>query len=314
MCSLTTPVKNPIIMKINNRTDIAIRHFNLRNNTTESGLGPNKYFKPVNKLYKITKNTTMMKIFTSIITSYKMTNESKIMNYSFIFTTLFSLVFFILFVKLSCWQFSRASEKLDILQKTNSLNNTLILTEQNIKTINKLPEYTHVKLEGVWDNARTILLSNQFYNHAVGYNIITPFITDNYGILVNRGWIAKNNLKNLKKILSDSQNNTITLTAISRLSNTSQYIMGDNISINTDHTELQKLDITNPDLIKLFPYTLSNIYLQLLTTSEQKPVFVTDWQWTNISPDKHKAYALQWLTLAITTVLLYSYFCYKTLK
>lgn len=252
-----------------------------------------------------------------------MTKELKISNYSFIFMTLFSLVFFILFVKLSCWQYSRANEKLDILQKTGNLNNTPILRANNLNTINELPEYSHVKLEGQWDNTKSLLLSNQFHSHAIGYNVITPFIiksssAQKSAVLVNRGWIAKANLKNLGQILAQSDDSIITLTAITRLSNSSQYIMGDNIikpkQDNFYFTEIQKIDLTSPELIKIFPYVLSNRYLQLLSTYEQEPVFITNWQWTNIPPDKHKAYALQWLTLAITTFLLYSYFCYKTFK
>ena len=233
---------------------------------------------------------------------------NKVCNKKFICFSLLSLCFFILFVKLSMWQFKRAQEK----QQTLTY---LSLNEQpefkiTLDDITKSPEYKKIKLQGKWDTNKTILITNKYHNHQIGYHVITPFTLadQNITILINRGWTAHQ-----EKIPSLSHQHT-TVTGILKKTNNNQYIMGQNV-IGFSNTKIimQKLDLEAPELKQLINgHPLAPSYV-LLVAPEQHEL-VTDWQLINVPPHKHLAYAIQWVLLAITVVLLYSYLCYKTYK
>lgn len=264
-----------------------------------------------------------------------------------ILVSLLSLSFFTLFVKLSIWQYQRGLEKAYILKNISNISQIDSNKLRNNKNINMLDEYSLVKLNGYFKFEDTILLGNQNYNHTPGYHVITPFIINGqknnkyiHAVLVDRGFISNKKinqtaLRNLTsgsssindiypnpvnqpqdviKLLKNENYKQIQITGITKNSNTNQFILGENIinDKNLSFTLIQKLDLTDQKLLSLFKYEISNKYLRLLNPSDYG--FVLDWQWTNIPPEKHKAYSFQWLTLAITVVLLYSYFCFKSIK
>lgn len=248
----------------------------------------------------------------------------------FICLSVLSLSFILLFVKLSIWQYDRSIEKSQIIAKTQNISkdiNNNLETLNNIKIINKSDNYSLIKLYGSWDNQKSLILANQYHNHKLGFNLITPFIINNqHAVLVNRGWFNTLDLTTSNNLITIKDNShKIYITGIVNNSNSNQYIMGDNLSkippeklVKTpvknskDYIkyQIQKIDLENKNILNLFPYQLSKKYIKLISPKDQG--LILDWQWTNISPEKHKAYSLQWLLLAITTVLLYSYLCYKT--
>lgn len=233
-----------------------------------------------------------------------------------------SIIFFILFVKLSIWQFNRSIEKADLLQKINdslSLQSITTLNQEiNPLDINKITQYSQVTLEGYFDEKHSIILDNQYYQHQPGYHLITPFIlkNSNNAILINRGFITSQELSILNnKNYKYNNFDLIVIKGIVRNSNSHQYIMGDNLLKQRKFSNLpqiQKIDLNDSSIINLFNYPISGKYINLL--SPKSAGYILDWQWTNITPEKHKAYALTWLLLAFSVILLYSYFCYISIK
>lgn len=227
-----------------------------------------------------------------------------------------SLFFISLFIKLSIWQFERAKIKEQIIEKISHKNNIKDISSiNNLSNLSNLEEYSIVKLEGLFDYTKTIFLANQYHNHQVGFHVLTPFILNNKLksiILVNRGWIRSDQL------LSDyNKSDIINITGILRNSNKNQYIIGENVSKFSsknynDVYQIQKIDLGDTKLRLLFQQHLGHQYLQL--TEPKSFGYNTNWQLVNIPPEKHKAYAIQWLLLAISVVLLYSYLCYKTYR
>lgn len=225
-----------------------------------------------------------------------------------------TLSFIVLFVKLALWQFDRSNEKQLILDKIAGVSSaTQSHTPPIIKNAAELSstlEYTKIKLDGHFNNLKTIYLSNQFYDHTSGYHVITPFILadSNDAVLVNRGWVKAPS--DFAAKFPDNSAQNITLVGVVKDSS-NQYIMGSNFSKQASFLQIQRLDLAEIKQLKLFDYNLADKYLKLISPSEQG--FVLDWQWTNMPPEKHYAYAIQWLLLAITVILLYSCLCYKTL-
>jgi surfeit locus 1 family protein len=252
-------------------------------------------------------------------------------NKTMIIVGILSLFFTVVFIKLSMWQFARADEKAKIIEKFSQVSSPEASNIiNNLTKITTTDEYSVIQLQGYFDYSQTILLSNQYHEHQLGYHVLTPFVIkaelnlENnislQAILIDRGWIKLENLEFLanydeKRI---NQKSLYTLSGLIRNSNKNQYIIGDNVSKfstknNKEYYQIQKINLTDPVFSKLFTPQLHNKhYLQLLTPSNMG--FNLSWQLVNIPPEKHKAYAIQWLLLAITVILLYSYLCYKTYK
>lgn len=235
---------------------------------------------------------------------------------------LITLCFIYLFVKLSIWQFARAEEKKIILQKISNINNSNYNNKlNNILELNNAPEYTKVDLYGYFDYKNTIFLSSQYSNHKFGYHVITPFILNNMldnnqnriAILVDRGWV--DSLNNLDRYFNNN-NIKLNISGIIKNSNNNQYIMGNNLNkinnINKNIYIIQKINPESDKTKKIFPYQIADTYIRLI--SPKSHGYILNWQWTNISPEKHFAYAIQWILLAISILLLYSYLCYKAIE
>ncbi|MBP9722884.1 MAG: SURF1 family protein [Gammaproteobacteria bacterium] len=239
---------------------------------------------------------------------------------------LLTLGFICLFVKLAFWQFARSDEKQNILDKTHS--NNYIIPIFNLNQLSQQPEYTRVLVSGHFTSDAPIFLGNQFYQHKPGYHVIRPFLIDTDSnsdlkpdlkqiILINTGWIENPDKYLNKKIINNKQ---IQLTGIIKNSNNSQYIMGKNFSQKDSLYYLQRLDVNESELNTIYPsYKLANRYINLLDLDKTHGTTIDfgtkiDWQWATISPQKHYAYAIQWILLAITCFLLYSCLCYKTYK
>lgn len=232
-----------------------------------------------------------------------------------IYIGIIATLFIILFVKLSLWQFGRSKEKSLMLSRINQINQNsqpMLITSHN--QINQQEEYNYVTVNGYWDQVQTIYLSNKFHNHKPGYHVITPFIiqTPNntplkQAVLVNRGWIS--DIKPLLNTQATAPSSIIKIAGVIKNSNKNQYIMGENLAKYNNHHIIQRLDLVS--LKPLYNYVIAEKYLNLIAPKNQG--YILNWQWTNISPNKHLAYAIQWLLLAITTILLYSYLCYNTL-
>jgi surfeit locus 1 family protein len=252
-------------------------------------------------------------------------NLKKIPNYLLLLGVI-SLCFIYLFVKLALWQLARADEKREILYKINNNKTSQSIIITDIKQLINIPEYTKVSLSGYFDNQNTVFLTNQFHNHQSGFHVVTPFILkqnlhknfvipadrvdpnsleNKSAILINRGWVPE-------IAIPATNNKIITITGIVKNSNNNQYIMGENISKLANKIYIQKISPELFSLKKLYTYPIADKYLRLITPSDQG--YILNWQWTNMTPEKHFGYAIQWILLAIAVVLLYSCLCYNYYK
>jgi len=223
-----------------------------------------------------------------------------------LFLGLLAIGFILLFLKLALWQISRSEEKQQILNKIASLDSSAqTISADNIPQIDTNSEYTKISLQGHFDDPRTLFLAHQYFDHQYGYHVITPFVLQkNAAILIDRGWI-----KEPKNFVV--KNNTLEIAVTGVLKNsTRQYIMGDNVSKTANYTQIQVLDTLELQKLNMMPYQIASKHLKLLSPAAQG--YILDWHWTNMTPQKHYAYAIQWLLLAITVILLYSCLCYKT--
>lgn len=102
------------------------------------------------------------------------------------------LILCALFLRLGVWQWQRAEYKRGLLaayaaqaaRPPVSLNTLL-----QDSTLESLPSYLKVKVDGSYDGTRQILLEDMTHEGEVGYEVLTPFELQGGAILlVDRGW------------------------------------------------------------------------------------------------------------------------------
>lgn len=212
-----------------------------------------------------------------------------------IIPTIVFLLGFPLLLSLGFWQLHRADEKRQLLGQYS-----LRIRQSPVPIKGNEPDYTPVSVTGYYDNQHTLFLDNRFYNHQLGYEVISPFITSDRILLVNRGWIPRSShFPSLPAITTIEGKKTIhglvkkpekgfTLSA-SPFSGQWPWVIEDIALVRIEHA------LAEP----LYPVIL------LLSPNEPHG-FIRHWEWvTAIPPQRHQAYAIQWFILAGILVIIY---------
>ena len=110
---------------------------------------------------------------------------------------IFVFLFITLFCCLGTWQLYRLQWKQDLIfQISNGLKNSPIPYSSNLKK-----NYQKVNLTGKYFFQKQIYLYSLNNNGEPGYDVITPFKTiKEENVLINRGWIKKENRNKLPMI------------------------------------------------------------------------------------------------------------------
>lgn len=105
--------------------------------------------------------------------------------------TLLTLCLFTLFCSLGVWQYQRAQFKKELIAQFTSRQHAKPLTINDIHDATQL-EYYPLTVRGFLDTEHEILVENKFYQHHVGFEVLTPMVLQDLSIiLINRGWIDK---------------------------------------------------------------------------------------------------------------------------
>jgi len=108
-------------------------------------------------------------------------------------TTIAAAAFIALTLSLSRWQVNRGEEKAarQALLEARLADAPLRLTGMVASPDNLL--YRHVRAGGRWLAERQIFVDNQIHDGRAGFNVVTPLQIDGTtdAVLVNRGWVAR---------------------------------------------------------------------------------------------------------------------------
>ena len=219
---------------------------------------------------------------------------------------LFTIIMFLIFVSflsLAHWQWRRVEQKQHLL--------TQLKTQQDAQPVTILPEqfnenirYRKVKIQGTFEPEKIILLTNRIHDQQPGMDVIGLLIIkqSNKILLVNRGFLAvkSSDLKNIPKIIMPKGIQTVQGMINIPAKN---FFLGENQLTKQGvwPIELQRLDLNQlSQMLKMtiYPYLI-------LETNNQSLGFIQDWRIVNASPEKSRGYAVQWLLLALTTLIIY---------
>jgi len=164
-------------------------------------------------------------------------------------------------------------------------------------------QYRPVAVSGQYDAGHQLLLDNQLNSGHPGYAVLTPlWLEDGRRVLVNRGWVpASPDRAVLPEVPAPS--GPVRLTATLKLPPEQTFRLDD--VEEADHGWPRVVQQIEPARFEqLLGYRLLPVLLQLDPGDAHG--FVRDWRPVyGVTPDKHRAYAMQWYTLALVLALIY---------
>lgn len=211
--------------------------------------------------------------------------------------TLFTAVLLPVLVALGFWQLERAGEKAE-LAAAHALRQEAL--PASLAELADLPRdqwaYRRVTLRGHYQPGRYFLLDNRIMGGRYGNEVIAPFEMEDGGlVLVNRGWVpadpARRELPDVPEV-----SGAVALAGQVYVPPGEPYLLGEQLLEPGWPTRIQALDIGllgqalgEPE--NLFPYTVR-------IDAGGPGALAVDWQVVNVSPAKHRGYAVQWFAMA----------------
>lgn len=210
-------------------------------------------------------------------------------------------------LSLSWWQWQRAEEKRQWLADQVARASADPVNLDRALSLDD-PQYRPVNVSGQFDNRRSVLLDNRTYNGVAGYFLLTPLHTqEGHWVLINRGWLPRGADRNQLPTVP-TISGQVTLTGQAYQPSARALILKETpLPENQWPLRVQKVDFETIGQrlgVELVPFEIRVAADQSLGGSDSMP---RPWQDISalISPERHQAYALQWLGLAIAAAIMY---------
>ncbi|MFA0809642.1 SURF1 family protein [Microbulbifer epialgicus] len=208
--------------------------------------------------------------------------------------TIFSAVLLPLLISLGFWQLQRAEEKALIVAEVDSG-----LSAQPISPVEGtvLNRFTPVILTGKYSE-EIYFLDNRTRRGRAGYEVLQVFNSNDRRWLINRGWVA---MPLSRKIYPEITYPKTMMTIIGFL-----HPIDDKYTQTSykklDDRRVQYIDSWFADEIKL----TEKLWVVRLT-ADSHSALETGWNLVNSSPDRHRAYSVQWFSMSIALVILWMF-------
>jgi surfeit locus 1 family protein len=223
------------------------------------------------------------------------------MNRSTIIATLITVLAIVSLVKLGLWQLERADEKqllFDDFDRAQQQQQWLPLTAPD-----DLPDrYQGVSVRGHFQPQQYFLLDNQIDNGRVGYHVIGLLETDfqSAKVPVNLGWVSLGNSRDQLPAL-ELPSGSITVNGWFYQPSASPFTRADQlIELGPWPMRIQHL---NSELLSAALELSIAPYVVLLSETESYG-FPRQWQPNLMPPEKHRAYAVTWFSLALACLII----------
>lgn len=223
--------------------------------------------------------------------------------------TLITLVLLPLLLWLAWWQLDRAEQKQALQDRYQRQLSAPPVPLSELSPAAPENRYRRVEVSGEYDTDHQLLLDNQIVDGEVGFHVYTPLLwgEPRQAILVNRGWIA---LGESRARLPDPSLEQESTTLRGRLAQPA------NPGIRLGES------LAEPGWPKVVPYVdypaLAEMLDQplvpavILLDPEAPDGYHRDWQPRfGVDPQRHTGYAVQWLALAVTLLILFLVFGFR---
>ena len=225
---------------------------------------------------------------------------------------IFTLIIFSGLVKLGLWQSERAIEKELRLKKMVELEQQSAFSLSQLlalKASNTDPTYINdfpITIEGDFNPDIVFLLDNQTNKSSLGYRAYQVINVDQYKLLVNLGWlqgsINRDNIPDVTPLIGKHR-----FKGHIRFIEKGLMLTPQKLAAKKSPLRVQQIDLENFSTLigtQLLPFV---VYLD----KNEALGFEKNWQPIVMPPEKHRAYAFQWFSLAIAWLLLMIWASYR---
>ena len=158
-------------------------------------------------------------------------------------------------------------------------------------------------LSGSYLNEQNVLLDNQIFNGRVGYQVLTPFVTElGNTFLVNRGWLAGTPDRKIPEI-------EVVAGVVDIVATVYQQV-GETVVLQEDTLRATTPLLVQRVVIDQFNQLWGSEMFELELRLQQgfPGALDIDWPLINTGPEKHVGYAVQWffMVVALTAFWIYS--------
>jgi len=218
--------------------------------------------------------------------------------------SLATLLLLPLLAGLGLWQLERAAWKQDLIAAHAERSRRPPQALSTLLASGEVLQYRQTTARGRYDLGHQLLLDNRTDQGRAGYHVLTPLrLADGGGtVLVNRGWVPMGNDRAQLPALP-GPDGMVTMKAIITLPPDKVFRLDAAEEVNAGWPQVVQQVELQPLGQRLGTRLLPVV---LLLDAEADHGFVRTWKPVyGITPDKHRAYALQWFTLALVLLLIY---------
>lgn len=213
--------------------------------------------------------------------------------------TLAALFFFVLTLSLGNWQSGRADSKRALQARYDAAVREAPIHVGSALLDRDSVLFRKLEVEGVFDDANTILLDNRVLNGVAGYHVLTPLRIEGgpLVLLVNRGWVATGRSREQVPVPPTPAGKV--------------RLEGMAVDPHTRYVELapttpQGRVWQNLDFARYAATSGLNLQpVLLLQTSSLPDGLQRSWPRPDAGVDTHVSYAFQWYSLAATLAVLW---------
>lgn len=203
------------------------------------------------------------------------------------------------FKALSDWQWSRLHQR-QAYNVVISENIDRTVTDFNqvatdATSFDPAAEWTVFETTGTWDVAHQVLVRKRSFQSDVGFWVVTPLVTADSTIMVNRGWIIAGNSALDTPAVQLPPVGEVTVQGRVRILKT---------SMDPQPSDLPQgqVDRIVPGQITNSQPVIANGYLEQIQSAPDSVLELKTMTAPEISEGPHRSYALQWIFFGIMTI------------
>jgi len=208
-------------------------------------------------------------------------------------------------VKLGLWQLERADQKELFFADYANRSEQVIELNQLTTPGTTVPRFSQVRIQGQFKDDY-LLLDNQVHEGQVGYHVIGLLHADLANtervVMVNMGWVALGSSRDHRPKLAMPQQPLSIQGYFYQPELSSVWGAGDHMIENDQlPVRVQQLDaeaISQALQLPIEPYVV-------LLSEDEELGWPRAWQPQVMTPEKHRAYAWQWFSLALACLLVF---------
>jgi surfeit locus 1 family protein len=213
--------------------------------------------------------------------------------------------------ELGFWQLSRAKEKQTRIYQLEK-GSLSVLTSLNMLSNEQVNQFQTVDLQMELVGYDIFLLDNKMYQQQPGYQVLNVArdVASNKLLLVNRGWIYAGTDRARLPLVELPNRNWHVKGRVYPI--TAEAISTSSAAIERTG-DIYRLPVLDMNILREIEARIGSSFEPYVVrlNSDSDAALGTSWAWTNMSPEKHLAYAIQWFALALAFLIVSLVVCVK---